>query len=111
MKPFSTPEIRNFAVEESPDGGRYIIPSPIDRQPLLVIASDGLGWDHISISRKNRVPNWYEMDFVKRLFFEDAEVAFQIHPPVKDHVNIHPNCLHLWRPQTVTIPLPGEDLI
>jgi hypothetical protein len=39
------------------------------------------------------------MAFVKRLFFRDDETAMQLHVPASDHVNQHPYCLHLWRPQ------------
>jgi hypothetical protein len=58
--------------------GCFRIPSPIDGQPLLIQASSDGGWDHISISRKNRPPNWTEMEFIKRKFFKDDETAMQL---------------------------------
>jgi hypothetical protein len=58
--------------------GAFKLPSPIDGQPLTVIASSGDGWDHTSISRKNRPPNWTEMEFIKRKFFKDDETAMQL---------------------------------
>ena len=73
---------------------------------LRVIASCGEGWDHISVSLRNRTPTWEEMDRMKRLFFEDWEVAMQLHVPVDQHVNFHPYCLHLWRPHSLTFPIP-----
>ena len=88
------------------DGGAFLTRSPIDNRVLRIIASNGLGWDHVSISRKDRVPNWEEMEFIKRLFFKDDEVAMQLHVPPADHINCHPNCLHLWRPHEEPIPLP-----
>lgn len=78
---------------------------------LRVIASSGLGWDHVSVSLEHRTPNWYEMDFVKRLFFEPDEVAMQLHVAEKNHINRHPNCLHLWRPQNGPIPLPPSEFV
>ena len=78
---------------------------------MFVVASFGAGWDHVSVSRKNRVPNWAEMEHVKRLFFEDDETAVQFHVPPSDHVNMHPYVLHLWRPQDVEIPRPPAVLV
>jgi hypothetical protein len=86
--------------------GAFFVPSPTDRADLKVIASSGDGWDHVSVSRPNRCPNWPEMEHVKRLFFRDDETAMQLHVPPADHISIHPNCLHLWRPQNVDLPRP-----
>ena len=90
--------------------GAFVVPSQVDRQPLVVIAADGDGWDHVSVSRKNRVPNWYEMEQVKRLFFGD-ETVMQLHVPKADHINEHPYVLHLWRPQHVEIPRPPGAMV
>lgn len=86
--------------------GSFYINSPIDKAPLCVVASSGEGWDHVSVSRRNRPPNWTEMEYVKRLFFKDDETAMQLHVPVGDHINNHPHCLHLWRPHAQEIPRP-----
>lgn len=67
---------------------------------LHIIASDGGGWDHVSVSLPTRCPTWDEMCWVKRLFFEPHEVVMQLHPAESDHINNHQHCLHLWRPQT-----------
>ena len=67
---------------------------------LFVIASDGGGWDHVSVHVSGRCPTWEEMCVVKELFFKDDEVVMQLHPAKKDYVNCHPFTLHLWRPQT-----------
>jgi hypothetical protein len=65
---------------------------------LRIIASDDLGWEHVSVSLPNRTPNWAEMCFVKSLFWDEEELVMQFHPPKSEYVNYHPNCLHLWRP-------------
>lgn len=91
--------------------GAFLIPSPIDRQPIRVIASSGEGWDHVSASRQGRCPNWPEMEHVKRLFFRDDETAMQLHVPPSEHVNCHPHCLHLWRPHSVEIPRPPSLMV
>ena len=67
---------------------------------VLVIASDGGGWDHVSVSTPERVPTWEEMCKIKSLFFDDEEVVMQLHPAKSQYVNYHERCLHLWRPQT-----------
>ena len=88
--------------------GAFRVPSPTDGQTLGVIASSGDQWDHVSVSRSNRCPNWPEMEHIKRMFFEPHEAAMQLHVPVSEHINAHPYCLHLWRPQNEPIPrAPG----
>lgn len=67
---------------------------------LRVFASDGMGWDHVSVSLRTRCPTWDEMEMVKRLFFKPDETAMQLHVPESDHINDFEFCLHLWRPQT-----------
>lgn len=86
--------------------GVFNIPSRVDGYPMKVIASSGEGWDHVSVSRPNRCPNWPEMEAIKRLFFADDETVMQLHVPVSDHISYHPHCLHLWRPHDVEIPRP-----
>lgn len=78
---------------------------------LRVIASDGLGWDHVSVSLAHRCPTWEEMEFVRGLFFRDDETVMQLSVPATDHISLHPNCLHWWRPQTETIPRPPNALV
>jgi hypothetical protein len=75
---------------------------------LRIIASSGMGWDHISVSLPDRCPTWDEMEFIKRMFFKPDEVAIQLHLPPADHINNHPYCLHLWRPHATDIPLPPK---
>ena len=88
--------------------GAFSVPSPIDRQPLVIVASSDGGWDHVSVSRKNRCPNWQEMEHVARLFFRDDETAVQFHVPASDHINVHDYCLHWWRSTEQTQPLPPK---
>lgn len=99
--------------------GAFVIPvvQPSGlKAKLRVIASRAEGveemddWDHVSVSLHNRCPKWEEMCLIKELFFEPDEVAMQLHP-VKDYVNNHPYCLHLWRPFKEAIPLPPSILV
>ena len=89
--------------------GVFYISSPTDRQEMCVVASSGAGWDHVSVSRTDRCPNWTEMEHVKRLFFRDDETAMQLHVPPSEHRSLHPYCLHMWRPLDCKIPRPPAD--
>jgi hypothetical protein len=89
--------------------GVFVI--PFQSYELRVIASNGGGWDHLSISLTNRTPNWKEMEYIKRLFFKPEEMAIQFHVPESKHINVHPNCLHLWRPQNFEIQLPPAEFV
>ena len=68
----------------------------------------GEGWDHVSISKIDKVPTWEEMCFVKELFFADDECVVQFHPPKSDYINHHPNVLNLWKPSKTPIPMPPK---
>ena len=85
-------------------GGAFEVTVPGAK--LRVIASTGLGWDHVSVSLKDRCPDWAEMERVKRIFFKDDEIAYQFHMPPSDHINIHPYTLHIWRCQDLEMPTP-----
>jgi len=95
--------------------GAFAVPSKIDGSELRVIASSECGWDHVSVSRSTRCPNWPEMEQIRRLFFRPEEAAFQYHAPLADYVDGsfhgHPYCLHLWRPQTSEIPKPPKWMV
>lgn len=82
------------------DGNNGAFRVPFGGAMLAVIASDGGGWDHVSVSLPGRCPTWDEMCHVKDLFFATDEWVMQLHPPRKDNINCHPYSLHLWRPQT-----------
>ncbi len=78
---------------------------------LTIIAAIGEGWEHVSVSTPVRCPTWSEMEFVKRMFFEDSETVMQLHVPPTDHISLHPFCLHLWRPIGVEIPRPPSFMV
>jgi hypothetical protein len=74
--------------------------------PLKVIASDGEGWEHVSVSLPTRCPTWEEMSYVKSVFWDDGDCVVQFHPPRSEHINNHSFCLHLWRPTNHNIATP-----
>lgn len=108
----TSPEIiRHYGWAGDETCGVFAVPSPIDGQALRIVASSECGWDHVSVSRSSRCPNWPEMERVKRLFFRDNETAMQLHVPVSEHINQHPHCLHLWRPYDQEIPRPPGAMV
>lgn len=91
---------------------------------LQCLASDGFGWEHVSVSviyishqghsrQEQRCPTWQEMCYVKELFWDDPEdVVIQYHPPKSEYVSQHKFCLHLWRPidadgKPIALPRPN----
>jgi hypothetical protein len=113
---FKVPERYRILTESSPlDGnnGLFIIPGRTLKDHLRVIASDGLGWEHVSVSKCYACPSWDEMCKVKSLFWDDPEDwAVQYHPPQSRYVNNHPYCLHLWHPIDIgPMPFPPEMLV
>lgn len=105
------PLSKSFPVEGC--GGMYMVPYKTLNGivHLKVLVGCGNGWDHISVSLSKRCPTWQEMSFIKSLFFEDDETVMQLHVPSGDHINIHDNCLHLWRPHDLQIPLPPSVMV
>ena len=105
--------IRHFGSVGDGTCGRFLFHSRTAPGIILcVIASANAGgWDHVSVSTPKRCPNWYEMEQVKRMFFNEDEVAMQLHVPASDHISFHPNCLHLWRPLEAEIPLPPPWMV
>lgn len=102
---------RRLGAEGDDTGGCFKIPSASRVGTMLhAMAGVGDGWDHLSVSTELRCPTWAEMEQVKRLFFRDGECAFQLHAATSDHISIHPNCLHIWRPHS-GFPLPPKDMV
>lgn len=104
---------------EQGNDGAFLLHSTPGTQ-LVVIASDGAAWDHVSVHAKyrnrhgktrRRTPTWAEMCLVKELFFDAEETVVQFHPPESEYVNNHPHCLHLWRSQQTAFPSPPAELV
>lgn len=91
--------------------GYFEIPSGNENGKVFkVIASNGMGWDHVSISLPHRCPTWEEMNEIARMFFKPDETCVQYHVPESEHINCHEFCLHLWRPRRGT-PMPRPPAI
>ena len=99
------------------NNGQFIIPkNGKDIKSLFVQASDGGGWEHLSVSiipkpgKKRRLPTHGEMEYVRFAFWEKTDWIIEFHPPVTEYVNNAP-CLHLWRPIGVNFPTPDSLLV
>lgn len=117
MKPTPNLAVERYRIRNGPqassrfDGNNGVFLIPHNGARLAVVASDGLGWDHVSVSLADRCPTWDEMCAVKDLFFEAEECVVQYHPPRSVYVSFCETCLHLWRPQSSDIPLPDPVLV
>lgn len=78
---------------------------------LSFIFSYGMGWEHLSVSMKNKTPSWEQMCRMKDIFWNENEVCMQLHPKKSEYVNIHEHCLHIWRPVDKEIPTPDKIMV
>lgn len=81
--------------------------------PVRVIASDGMGWQHVSVTIRGsrKPPHWDVMCFVKDLFWELEDCVVQFHPPHSRYISNHDGCLHLWRSTAAEFPMPPMETI
>lgn len=104
-------EIDRYRTAGAGNNGAYMIPIHSCGSIVMVVSSDGLGWDHVSVSLKNRCPKWEEMCFIKDLFFDPEETIVQFHPKRSEYMDNHPYCLHLWRKQDQEHELPPSFMV
>jgi hypothetical protein len=97
------------------DGRAFTVRPPNARGLLCCVASWGDNWDHVSVHVEeiglSRTPTWDEMDFIHSLVARKGETWMQLHVPKSDHVNLHPNVLHLWRPHDQDVPRPPDWMV
>jgi len=93
--------------------GAFLIPVVGQQTKLKVVAANGGGWDHVSVSPdgESRTPTWAEMDFIKRIFFKPKEIAWEYHMNEDDHISIHPYVLHIWRKHNFKMPTPPKVFV
>ncbi len=100
------------------NNGFFMIPyqKPNELQ-YRVQASDGMGWEHCSVSialkgrDAMRCPTWEEMCYIKSLFWDEEDCVVQFHPAKSEYVNCHPYVLHLWRSTEEEFPIPQKIMI
>ena len=122
---FHVPEkyrVKGSVPAEFKNHGRFLIPhSNMPKTFYFVQSSDGMGWEHVSVSLQKitskgrmgikRCPTWEEMCFIKKLFWDGEDCVLQYHPPETDYVSLHPYCLHLWRPTDQEVHRPPKILV
>lgn len=103
--------------DQDGNNGAFIVPMSHGTISAFCIASDGMGYEHVSVTLSHkkklikRCPTWEEMCVIKGLFWDDEDCAVQYHPPKSEHVNNHPYCLHLWRPIGIEFPVPDKIMV
>lgn len=55
-------------------------------------------WLHVSFSRRDRDPNYFDMTRVKETFFGADRKAVMVLPKRSEHFNFAKHCLHLYSP-------------
>lgn len=85
--------------------------NPVTRKTWFVIFTNGLGWEHLSISSSSRTPDWDTMCLAKSIFWRDDECCVEYHPRKEDYVNMHEHCLHIWKPLLEKLPTPPSIMV
>jgi len=90
----------------SPRGANYGA-FQVGRMRILICdGTEGMNWEHVSVSFPDRTPTWVEMCMVKDTFWGSEETVIQFHPSKSDYVNHHKYCLHLWKRTDSNFELP-----
>ena len=77
----------------------------------LVKFTSALGWEHLSVSHKNKIPSWNTMQEMKEMFWDDEEVCFQLHPAKSEYINNNEYTLHIWKPIDREFETPPSILV
>lgn len=113
--PHLPPEVSRDAI--GTNNGAFLLHGPVPGRRLRCIASDGGGWEHVSVSvqqgRRVRVPTWEEMCRIKDAFWGPEDVVMQLHPRRSEYVDCETHTLHLWRPSggAREIPTPPSMMV
>lgn len=91
------------------DGGMGL--AYFDKKSFTVVFSNGLGWDHVSVSMPDRCPTWEEMCIIKDIFFDEEDTVVQYHPSKSIYQNMAKYCLHLWKSQKEDFITPPINLV
>lgn len=94
----------------SKDADNYI--RSYDFSGIHVICSpvkyNGTEWLHVSFSRKSRIPDYKDIQLVRKDFIGTDKKSIMVFPDKEHYVNIAENCLHLW--YSAENPIPGFDV-
>ena len=111
VEEYRFPHPLGFEHEKGNDFGFFMIPGPYNQTLAVMVAPSDTEWQHVSVSLKNRCPNWPEMCFIKDLFWDEDDIVVQFHPKKSEYVNNAKTCLHLWRWTRGEFPTPPSILV
>jgi len=120
--PFKVPEQYRIkhgqygSTSQAGNNGAFLIPlkqgtAHHNEANFQVVASDGEGWEHVSVGLPKRTPTWEEMCYIKDFFWDKEDCVVQYHPPEANYVNNAKFTLHLWRPVEAKFPAPEDVLV
>ena len=89
---------------------KLMLNTQYDKQSCVKFTK-ALGWEHLSVSFDDMLPDWNYMQEMKEMFWKDDEECFQLHPKKENYINNHNYCLHIWRPLEQPIPVPPTILV
>lgn len=76
----------------------------------LDVLDDDEEWEHVSVSRRNRLPSWDDLVLVKERFVGPEREALQLLPKRSEHINLARHCLHIWaRTSRSRVVMPEDD--
>ena len=89
--------VEDFGIARGPDGSTRYQCRVRKLTALLscTLELDRRPWLHLSVSHRDRIPNWQELAETKLVFLGDRE-AYQVIPPKERYVNINKRVLHLF---------------
>jgi hypothetical protein len=99
------------------NNGLFLIPYSSGSWFFQCIVSDGMGWEHVSVtlryknSHKYEMPDWNQMCYIKDIFWDETDTVIQYHPAKSEYINNHPYVLHLWRPTDKELPIPDSIMV
>lgn len=75
----------------------FLIPTVTKKASISALNFPDDDFEHVMLNPKHRLPTYEEMVLLKDIFWEQNEVAIQVHPAKSQYVNIAMYTLHLWR--------------
>jgi len=92
------PNWERLEIKEDGCAFKHLIDSKMTCIVSDSIELDKKGWRHVSISHKDRIPDYNEIKRVKELFVGKYTEGYLIFPSEDKHVNLNPHCLHIFCP-------------
>ena len=56
--------------------------------------------EHLVVSTKDECPNWEQISKIKKVFFNEYEIDFQLRPVKIEYINNEKYCIHIWKFKT-----------